>query len=109
MGLDTVELAADLIDDFRIVLGLGQFQQFFTFVQRRCRRIDGLDDILQPGFFLTVSLCFVGVLDPDLTFGQLCIKFAQAVLLFSIVKDTPEGRSAAHAARSCGFEQHWHP
>ena len=66
----------------------GHRDQFRRIGEAAGQAVDGLDDGFELGALLAEPLGTLGVA-PDLGLFELAADFGQAVLLFSIVKDTP--------------------
>jgi len=65
-------------------------KQLTAIVQAAIEGVDGGDDGFEVGAFLAQGLCVFGFV-PDAGFSQLQFNFGQAIFLFIVVKDTPEG------------------
>jgi hypothetical protein len=98
-GFQLGNFPLDVGDGRRVVLGLGQLQQFGGIGQRRARGVQLLQVGAQPRP-LASQLLRPFRLVPDILQFQFADDFFQTLFLGVVVKETPEGRRCARRGRA---------
>jgi hypothetical protein len=86
--LDTIELARNLIENCRIILGSGELQQLTHVGQDGANLLEIRDNALQRRAFLAERLRTFRIV-PHVRFGQFELYLFEAVFAVGKVKDTP--------------------
>src|SRR5699024_9191125 len=71
--------------------------------------VDWRHDFAETRLFLAQRLGLVRILGPNLAAREFGVYFFDTLFLFSVVKDTPEGRPAAHAVFPSEISGHQYP